>query len=112
MSEPGAVCGPAQPERVWSRAHAANTLGADSPQTGSASVTGWGGVLQAQAGMAERWTGAAGDRTRSPGRAKAKPVDRGAPTNPSPAGTGLFQPLVALGFLPGQEGGPDLHCGG
>lgn len=56
--------------------------------------------------MAERWRGAAGDRTRSPRRAKAKPVGRGAPTNPSPAGTRLFQPPVALGFLPGQEGGP------
>lgn len=42
MSEPGAVCGPGQPERVWSRAHAANMLWAVSPQTGSTSVTGVG----------------------------------------------------------------------
>lgn len=36
--------GPWQPEHVWSRVHAANVLGIDSPQTGSASVAavGWG----------------------------------------------------------------------
>lgn len=44
MSEPGATCGPGQPEHVWSRVHVANMLGTDSPQTGSASVAavGWG----------------------------------------------------------------------
>lgn len=67
-----------------------NTLRAGRPQTGSASVAGVGRVLQAQAGTADRRRGAARDRTRSPGRAKAKQVDRGAPTHPSPAETELF----------------------
>lgn len=66
----------------------------------------------------QRWRNAARDETCSPGRAKAKQVDCGAPANPSPAKTGLFRPLKALRFLPGQKGapfqlpGPALPCRG
>lgn len=57
------------------------------------------------------------DETRSLGRAKAKQVGHGAPPT-RPAEKGLFQPLEALRFLPGQEGAPfpapgsDVHCRG
>lgn len=71
-SEPGAVCGPGQPERVWSHVHAANTLGADRPQTGSASVAGAGrgGTLQAQAGPGREMEGGCQRRDPQPGESK------------------------------------------
>lgn len=118
MSEPGALCGPGQPDVSGPVLMPQTRYGLSVLKPALLVLLGGAGHCRLGLAPAEGWRGAARDRTRSPGRAKAKRVDCGAATNPGAAEMGLFQPLRLLGFFLGRKGTPfqpsssDLHCRG